>query len=41
MDKQLLVDIGKRIHQRRKALGYTQEQLAELMIDYCITHSGD
>ena len=29
--KNLLVDMGKRISDRRKALGYTQEQLAELM----------
>lgn len=33
MDKnnQLLVQIGKRVSSRRKALGFTQEQLAEKM----------
>ena len=31
MDHVLLQDIGKRIQQRRKALGYTQEQMAEMM----------
>ena len=29
--EELLKNIGKRISDRRKALGYTQEQLAELM----------
>lgn len=31
MDGTLLQEIGKRIQQRRKVLGYTQEQLAEMM----------
>ena len=31
MDNNLLQEIGKRIQLRRKDLGYTQEQLAELM----------
>ena len=31
MDSTLLQDIGKRIQLRRKVLGYTQEQMAEMM----------
>ncbi len=31
MDNTLLHDIGKRIQNRRKALGITQEQLADMM----------
>ncbi len=31
MDDLLLVEIGKRIQNRRKQLGYTQERLAEIM----------
>lgn len=31
MDNMFLQEIGKRIQQRRKALGYTQEQMAEMM----------
>lgn len=31
MEKTELVDIGKRIQQRRKQMGYTQEQIANMM----------
>ncbi len=31
MDSMLLCEIGKRIQDRRKQLGYTQEQLADMM----------
>ena len=31
MEKTELIDIGKRIQQRRKQLGYTQEQIANMM----------
>lgn len=31
MDNILLIEIGNRIQKQRKALGYTQEQLAEMM----------
>ena len=31
MDNELLQEIGKRIQNRRKSLGFTQEQIAEMM----------
>ncbi len=31
MEKVALIDIGKRIQQRRKQMGYTQEQIANMM----------